>query len=232
MHMTRAQAEILAPSDVLTDDNWLDKCDDMERAFVIAYIGSMSVPASARAAGYSPSMASTKAYGWVSKSNPTKPWVLEAVEFGLERLRNEQIVTREMVWKRMKAIAFVDVRKLVRWRTDKITETDEDDSSGLPVIREIVSNTVELASSEEIDDDTAAAIKSISQDQHGNVKIELHDPRPVLRDMAKRFGLIDDRLGIDVNVRLQGTSMEEADDARGAADAWQQMLEGPSDDNG
>lgn len=232
MHMTRAQAEILAPNDALTDENWLDRLDQMEQGFVLAYIDCMDVRKAARTAGYAETVARSHAYTWLSKSNCSKPWVRDAVEFGLERLRNEQIVTREMVWKRMKAIAFVDVRKLVRWRTDKITETEEDDSSGLPVIREIVSNTVELASSEEIDDDTAAAIKSISQDQHGNVKIELHDPRPVLRDMAKRFGLIDDRLGIDVNVRLQGTDMQDANDARGAADAWQQMLEGPGDDKG
>ena len=54
--------------------------DARERRFVEEYLLDLDPKAAAIRAGYAPTTAHTKSYGWVCKSQSTKSHVLEAVE--------------------------------------------------------------------------------------------------------------------------------------------------------
>ena len=220
----------------ITAENWLDGLDDRETIFVLEYLKTLNVRAAARAAGYAERVAITTAYLWVtppsgapSSDSKRKPLVYRAVQFGLDQRRNEQLVTAEMVIRELKAIAFVNPRKALKWRAHKVTETDEDhvdpDNPDQVTTREIVSNTVEVFDSESLDDETAAAIKEIRQNADGSVTIKFHDKRAALQDLAKHLGIMDERVrhlgptGGPVQVITTDMTPEEA------AKAWQASLD-------
>ncbi len=58
----------------------------------------------------------------------------------------------------------------------------------------IVTNQVQLVSSEEIDDDTAAAIAEISQNSTGGIKLKMHDKKAALVDLGRHLGLFTDKM--------------------------------------
>jgi len=66
--------------------------------------------------------------------------------------------------------------------------------SGIPDIKPMITNQVELVDSDQIDDDTAAAIAEISQTDKGGLKVKLHDKRAALVDIGRHLGLFKDRV--------------------------------------
>ena len=61
-------------------------------------------------------------------------------------------------------------------------------------LRFAVANQVELISSEDIDDDTAAAISEISMTDKGGLKVKFHDKRAALVDLGRHLKLFTDRV--------------------------------------
>lgn len=103
-------------------------------------------------------------------------------------------VTIERIAGELAKIGFSDIRKAVRWHSSRITEEDNPDGGDILVIKNIVTNTVEVIGSDEIDDDTAAAISEISQNEKGGLKIKLHDKRAALVDLGKYLGMFRDKV--------------------------------------
>ena len=223
--MSTSPAQILDQSP-LTADTWLDNLDQRETLFVLAYVECLNVKRAAIEAGYPQSIAVSVAYGWVSKIQCTKPHVLAAIDFEMKRRASEVIVTRDMILRRMRALAFADVRRIVKWRPRIIEDIDEDSEevAGKIVIRNTVTNQVEVYASDELDEETAAAIKSIKQDKDGNVTIELHDPKPALRDLGKYMGLLEDKRTIRFERAEERQPIDQAETAKQAAEAWQGLL--------
>ena len=97
-------------------------------------------------------------------------------------------VTMEAVVSELSKIAFVDIRKAVRWgRSPLDTKAEESDPNGLNIYP------VELVPSSEMDADTAVAVSEVSLTQTG-VKIKMHDKRAALVDLGKYLGLFKDRV--------------------------------------
>ena len=115
-------------------------------------------------------------------------------------------ISKEKVLRELMKIGFSDLRRAVKWRSSLIEEKDNPDGGDVLITKTIVTNTVELVPSEDLDDDTACAIKSIKQAAHGGVSIELYDKRAALVDIGKELGM------------WAGGSSEDAKDAP-AADA-------------
>lgn len=227
------QAEIL-DLEPLTAETWLDNLDQMEAAFVVAYVESLDVKNSALKAGYSKSVAMSYAYTWLSKEQCTKPHVRLAVNFALEQRRNEQLVSKDLVIRRLKTIAFSDIRSVVRWRAHKIVDADEDSEAvdGVVTVREIVSNTIEVRDWDQLTDDEAAAIKSIKQAADGSITVEMHNPAPALRELARHLGIgAPRRLNLAVTLQEGRRHADDANHAKRAADDWQNMLEGPDSED-
>jgi phage terminase small subunit len=112
-------------------------------------------------------------------------------------------VTVERIIAELAKIGFSDIRKAVRWKSALITEEEQPDGGDVLVVKNVVTNQVEIVSSDEIDDDTAAAIAEVSQNTTGGVKIKFHDKRAALVDIGKHLGMFRDTA--NVNVALQAT---------------------------
>ena len=107
-----------------------------------------------------------------------------------ERRMHEKFeVTKERILAEYAKIGFADIRKTVRWRGELITEEDNPDGGDVLVIKNIYDNRVELISSEDIDDETAAAISEVSQTPQGGLKIKFHDKKGALDSMSKTLGM-------------------------------------------
>jgi phage terminase small subunit len=99
-------------------------------------------------------------------------------------------VTVERIVAELAKIGFSDIRKVVKWGSRRVTadEMEQEVEAGEAVF----TNSVQLIPSEQVDDDTAAAIAEISEGQHG-IKIKLHDKKGALVDLGKHLGMFKDK---------------------------------------
>ena len=109
-------------------------------------------------------------------------------------------ITADRVLKELAKIGFADIRKAIRWESALVTEEDNPDGGDIAVIKRIVTNQVQLVSSDDIDDDTAAAISEISQNTNGGIKLKLHDKKAALVDLGRHLGLFTDNVAMKHDV--------------------------------
>jgi phage terminase small subunit len=114
-------------------------------------------------------------------------------------------ITVERILAEMAKIAFSDIRKAIRWRSAMVTEEDNPDGGDVLVIKNVVTNLVEIIASDVIDDATAAAIAEISQNTTGGVKIKLHDKLKALVDLGKHVGMFKEKSQAEVDHRFSGS---------------------------
>jgi phage terminase small subunit len=115
-------------------------------------------------------------------------------------------VTVERVMSELAKIGFADIRKAIKWTGTLVTEEDNDEGGEVLVIKNTVTNNVRLVSSEEIDDETAAAISEISQNAGGSIRLKMYDKRAALVDLGKHLGMFkeDKQQAPAVTVIIQG----------------------------
>jgi phage terminase small subunit len=95
-------------------------------------------------------------------------------------------------------IGFSDIRRAIAWRSNVAVAAIDLDEEMRAIeeggeIRHQITNQVELISSDEIDDDTAAAIAEISMTDKGGLKVKFHDKRGALVDLGRHLGMFKDR---------------------------------------
>lgn len=113
------------------------------------------------------------------------------VEEILGRAASRAEITTARVLEELGKIGFSDIRKAVKWYSQAnvaaIDDMDGEIEDG--TVRVQVANQVELISSDEIDDETAAAISEISMTDKGGLKVKFHDKRAALVDIGKHLGM-------------------------------------------
>lgn len=117
--------------------------------------------------------------------------VAARVEELLAAAADKAAITKARVLEELGKIGFSDIRKAVKWYSqaniaavDDIEGEVEDGTA-----RFAVANQVELVSSDDIDDDTAAAISEVSMTDKGGLKVKFHDKRGALVDIGKHLGM-------------------------------------------
>jgi len=90
-------------------------------------------------------------------------------------------ITQDRVLQELARLGFYDIRKAVRWRNTPTIGTEG----------EIV-YPVEMIASEDMDDDTAAAVSEVSLTAQG-VKIKMADKLGALEKMGKHLGMFSDK---------------------------------------
>lgn len=160
--------------------------------FVAEYLIDLNATQAAIRAGYSEKTAHSQG-----------PRLLENVEIlveiekaKIERSKRTEI-TQDKVVAELAKLGFSDIRKAVRWGRSPIdTKAENADPNGLGVYP------VELVPSEEVDDDTAAAITEVSLTQTG-VKIKIADKRAALETLLKHVsgsGDGEDAPALNINI--------------------------------
>lgn len=156
----------------------------------------------------------------------------KAVERAIERTG----ISIGRVLEELAKIGFSDIRKAVRWQSARITEEDNPDGGDVLVIKNVVTNLVQIVGSDEIDDETAAAIAEISQAEHGGVKIKLHDKRAALVDIGKHLGMFPTKVEMKVEHRRHVTDYSDEElaalIAAGRSGRSRGALEAPTGEEG
>lgn len=159
-----------------------------ERVFVDEYMVDLDPKRAALAAGYSETMARSKAYQWVSNSK-AKPHVYEAVLKAQEERSERTLIAADRVLLEYSKIGYSDIRKVVQWCRNTNSELFNQDGDKV----ECPENIVEVLPSAEIDDDAAAAISEISVTKDGTIKIKMYNKLAALDALARHLGMFVDR---------------------------------------
>jgi phage terminase small subunit len=185
-----------------------------QQRFVDEYLIDLNATQAAIRAGYSP-----KTAGQIGDENLKKPQIAEAIEKAVSERSARTGITADRVLAELAKIGFADIRKAIKWYSQaNVAAIDDPDSEALVeegALRFAVQNQVELVSSDEIDDATAAAIAEIGQSSTGALKVKLHDKRAALVDIGKHLGMFKERVeltGKDGNaIEFEQKVKEDAD---------------------
>lgn len=187
-------------------DEWENELTAKQRAFVREYLIDLNATQAAIRAGYS-----EKTAGQVGAENLKKPEIATAISGAMDLRAKRTEITADRVMQELAKIGFADIRKAVTWQTSLITEEDNPEGGDVAVVKNIVTNNVQLVASEDIDDDTAAAIAEISQNTNGGLKIKLHDKRAALVDMGRHLGMFKDKVDVNLSGKIEALPDEQLD---------------------
>jgi phage terminase small subunit len=156
------------------------------------------------AAGYKPDR------GNASKL-AANPDVVERVQQITAKAAEKVGITKERVMAELGKIGFADIRKAVEWHGQLVREEDNPDGGEVLVVKNIFTNHVLLKDSDQIDDDTAAAIAEVKQSPTGGLSIKFHDKQAALMAIGKELGMFKEKVehsGTLVLESLVGASMD------------------------
>lgn len=156
--------------------------DARERKFVDEYMIDGDAPRAAIAAGYSETMANSKAYQWVSNSK-VKPHVYAAVRNKQNRISERLEVTAERSIRELARISYGSIRDVAKWGPDGMT----------------------LKDSSELTDDQAAMIESITYRegvQGKSVSFKTHSKTTALKMLGDHLGLFKDKTPLELILAL------------------------------
>lgn len=153
---------------------------DKQRRFVEEYLIDLNATQAAIRAGYSEETASV-----IGCENLTKPNISVAVAEAQEARSKRTEITQDMVLQEYAKIGFSDIRNIASWGERPSLEdvSDDDDLRVYPV---------ELIASENISEDTAAAISEVSLTAQG-VKVKMYDKKGALDSIGKHLGMFKER---------------------------------------
>lgn len=152
-----------------------------QKRFINEYLIDLNATQAAIRAGYSPKTAEQTGYQLLQKTS-----VQDSLSSRMKDREKRTEITQDRVLNELAKIGFADIRKAVQWGDGFAVQDPE---SGEMVI----SNGVSLIGSEQIDNDTAAAISEISQTAQG-LKIKMHDKKGALVDIGRHLGMFKDKM--------------------------------------
>jgi phage terminase small subunit len=189
----------------------MKQLSEKEKVFVAAYIVDLNALAAAKVAKYR----QPRVYAYRVLA---RPHVQESIRKAKDRQAHRLEVKADDVIRELVKIGFQDIRKAVRWGRSPIdTKSENASPNGLGNFP------VELVPSEEIDDDTAAAIAEVSLTERG-IKIKMHDKRAALESLGKHFGIFEadnrQRVPTADEVKIDLAKLNPAD----AAAEWARLI--------
>lgn len=155
--------------------------------FCREYIIDLNSTQAAIRAGYS-----EKAAAVIGHENLRKPNIQAEIQ-RLQSGRAEKLeITADRVLQELAKIGFADIRDIVSWEK---TGVDED---GKPA------HSLSLIGSDEITDNTAAAIREISEGPTG-LKIKMHDKQAALLNIGRHLGMFKDKVEHSGGIAVDST---------------------------
>lgn len=162
-----------------------------QQTFVQEYLVDLNGTQAAIRAGYSAKTANEQAARLLANVN-----VARAVQAAMDARSERTGITADRVLTELAKIGFSDIRKVAKWYSQAnvayVDSAEDEVEEGS--LRFAVANQVELISSDDIDDETAAAISEVSMSDKGSLKVKLHDKRAALVDLGRHLQLFTDKL--------------------------------------
>jgi phage terminase small subunit len=180
-----------------------------QERFVAEYLLDLNATQAAIRAGYSRDTARS-----IGSENLTKPDIAAAVEKAMAERSIRTEITADKVLRELARIGFSDIRRAVKWHSQVNVATVDADAdmealAGEGALRFAVANQVELVSSGEIDDETAAAVAEISQSSTGALRIKMYDKRAALVDIGKHLGMFKERVELSGHIATEPLGLSE-----------------------
>ena len=180
-----------------------------QERFVEEYLIDLNATQAAIRAGYSPKGATVRGAELLANRK-----VAVAVQEAKDKRSERTEVTQDMVIDELRKIGFSDIREVASWgERPNLDEVEEDEDLRI--------YPVELTASENISDDTAAAVSEVSLTAQG-VKVKMHDKLAALEKIGKHLGMFVNRVDLS---NKDGTLTPKAQDE---ADAFARRMAGLS----
>lgn len=97
--------------------------NDKEQVFVDEYLISLDPGSAAKKAGYSKTMAKTKAYQWVSDSeNNPKPYIREAIQKAMDKRSEKTGITAGLILEELAKVGMTNLTDLIEFDEKGITK--------------------------------------------------------------------------------------------------------------
>ena len=158
--------------------------DPRHESFATELASGKEVMAAYAAAGFS---ANQSAASRLAKS--VKARVEEIQAEARQTAAGRLAITEERILKEYARIGFADIRKVVDWVGELVTEEERPDGGDILVVKNMISNHVRLKSASGIDDDTAAAISEVRHSNAGGLSVKLHPKLQALDALADHLGI-------------------------------------------
>lgn len=158
--------------------------DAREKLFVGEYLVTLNPEKAALAAGYSKSVARTKAYLWVSSSKH-KPHVFEAIGVAQQERAKRTEITADNVLAEIAKVAFADVRRIFDKDGGLVRISDLDDAAAACVAG----------------CDLVTVSKGEGEVEHV-AKIKLADKLKALELAGRHLGLFNDKLNLNADIHV------------------------------
>ena len=152
-----------------------------QRRFVDEYLINLNAAHAAMRAGYAKNGNNQRA-AEIGYQLLQKPPVAALIAERQRDLQRRTEITQERVIAELARIGFADIRRAVKW-SPTLGEQIVDDTV-------VQTNGVMVVDSDDLDDDTAAAISEIAQTRDG-IKIKLHDKQAALVSIGRHLGIFD-----------------------------------------
>lgn len=177
----------------------MSELDARETLFVAAYLIDLDPKQAALRAGYSATMAATKAYQWVS-SGKVKPHVYAAIQAAIEKRAKRSTVTADRVLAELAKIGFSSLSDVTDWGTKEVAFGFDEDGKRLrpedigdaTVVTYADAPFVKPINRDDLPPDIRAAVSEVSLGRDG-FKIKMHDKGAALALMARHLGMLVDK---------------------------------------
>lgn len=170
----------------------MSKLTEKEARFVEEYLIDLNTERAALAAGYSASMAKSKAYQWV-RNGKVKPRVYEAIQKAIKSRSEKTGITSEWVVLELAKLASADIRNA--YNADGTIKP-------IPEMDAITAGAIVAFDAAEINagDDTAVVVK----------KVKLTERRQILELLGRHTGAFLPKGHAEVDLELKRVALEKA----------------------
>lgn len=129
----------------------------------------------------------------------SRPQIRERIaEIVSKRAYRSGEISQTRIMTELARIGFSDIRKVAQWvtREEVVPITTKGNQSGPERMATKRVTELMIFDSDKIDDDTAAAIQSITRGRDGSLQIKFYDKHAALMDMGKQLGMFTDKLEV------------------------------------
>ncbi len=148
--------------------------------FVSEYLIDLNGTQAARRAGYSYATANEQASRLLADDN-----IRHLVKEKMAEREKRTEITQDMVLREFAKIGFADIRRAVTWGSSVQVDSETGDAQ--------FAAGISLRDSDDLDEDTAAAIAEVSQTKEG-FKFKMHDKKGALESIGRHLGMFKDKV--------------------------------------
>lgn len=174
--------------------------NDKDAVFVQEYLIDLDPKRAALAAGFSATMAASKAYQWVSNGK-IKPRVYAAIRAAMDKRAARTEITQDRVLKELAKLGFADLGNVIKWGTREVSIGYDDEGRKLSpadfgdavVVHKEMAAFVDAIDSDDLPEDVRAGISEVALTKDG-LRIKMHDKKGALETIGRHLGMFKERI--------------------------------------